>query len=182
MDDSFRQQIATFEHRLSHLLRDGFDLQRTLPVEPGAPELEAMRAWQRECAATISQLSGGSKQHWLSRAYSEAFLLTVPDSSASAQVTAGEAGVGTIVEGIIGVLRQAQSSLAEMRQSGVPNTDAPPARGSPIGARVHPGGYPARESFGGNYSWDQCQGCRVPLSMKRSRGTRTNAQHPLHGC
>ena len=128
MDDSFRQHIATFEHRLSHLLRDGFDLQRTLSVEPGAPELEAMRAWQRECAATISQLSGGSKQHWLSRAYSEAFLLTVPDSSAAAQVTTGEAGVGTIVERIIGVLRQAQASLAEMRQSGIPNTDAPPAR------------------------------------------------------
>ena len=43
-------------------------------------------------------------------------------------MTAGEAGVGTIVERIIGVLRQAQASLAEMRQSGIPNTDAPPAR------------------------------------------------------
>jgi hypothetical protein len=126
MDDSFRQQIATFEHRLSHLLRDGFDLQRTLSAEP--PDLEVMRAWQRECAATISQLSGGSKQHWLSRAYSDAFLLKAPDSPAAAQVTAGEAGVGTIVERIIGVLRQAQASLAEMRQSGIPNTEAPPAR------------------------------------------------------
>ena len=46
MDEGFRQQIATFEHRLSHLLRDGFDLQRTLSVEPGAPELDAMRTWQ----------------------------------------------------------------------------------------------------------------------------------------
>ena len=128
MDEGFRQQIATFEHRLSHLLRDGFDLQRTLSADPGAPDLDAMRSWQRECAATISQLSGGSKQHWLSRAYSEAFLLKVPDASAVAQGTAGEAGVGTIVERIIGVLRQAQASLAEMRQSGIPNTDAPPAR------------------------------------------------------
>jgi hypothetical protein len=128
MDEGFRQQIATFEHRLSHLLRDGFDLQRTLSAEPGAPDLDAMRTWQRECAATISQLSGGSKQHWLSRAYSEAFLLKVPDPSAVAQVTAGEAGVGTIVERIIGVLRQAQASLADMRQSGIANTDAPPAR------------------------------------------------------
>ena len=114
------------EHRLSHLLRDGFDLQRTLSVDSSAPDLDVMRAWQRECAATISQLSGGSKQHWLSRAYSEAFLLKVPDSSAAQ--TAGEAGVGTIVERIIGVLRQAQASLAGMRQSGIPNTDAPPAR------------------------------------------------------
>jgi len=126
MDDGFRQQIATFEHRLSHLLRDGFDLQRTLSAEPGASDLDAMRAWQRECAATISQLSGGSKQHWLSRAYSEAFLLKEPDSATP--VIEGEAGVGTIVERIIGVLRQAQASLAEMRQSGIPNTDAPPAR------------------------------------------------------
>ena len=125
MDDSFRQQIATFEHRLSHLLRDGYDLQRTLSVDSSAPDLDVMRAWQRECAATISQLSGGSKQHWLSRAYSEAFLLKVPDAR---RPTAGEAGVGTIVERIIGVLRQAQASLAEMRQSGIPNTDAPPAR------------------------------------------------------
>jgi hypothetical protein len=128
MDDSFRQQVATFEHRLSHLLRDGFDLQRALSAEPGAPDLEVMRAWQRECAATISQLSGGSKQHWLSRAYSEAFLLKAPDSSGAAQVTAGEAEAGTIVERIIVVLRQAQASLAEMRQSGIPNTEAPPAR------------------------------------------------------
>jgi hypothetical protein len=126
MDDGFRQQIATFEHRLSHLLRDGFDLQRTLSAAPGASDLDAMRAWQRECAATISQLSGGSKQHWLSRAYSEAFLLKEPDSATP--VIDGEAGVGTIVERIIGVLRQAQASLAEMRQSGIPNTDAPPAR------------------------------------------------------
>ena len=126
MDDDFRQQIATFEHRLSHLLSDGFDLQRTLSAEPGASDLDAMRAWQRECAATISQLSGGSKQHWLSRAYSEAFLLKEPDSLTP--VTDGEAGVGTIVERIIGVLRQAQASLAEMRRSGIPNTDAPPAR------------------------------------------------------
>jgi hypothetical protein len=125
MDDGFRQQIATFEHRLSHLLRDGFDLHRTLSAEPGASDLDAMRAWQRECAATISQLSGGSKQHWLSRAYSEAFLLKEPDSPTP--VIDG-AGVGTIVERIIGVLRQAQASLAEMRQSGIPNTDAPPAR------------------------------------------------------
>lgn len=128
MDEDLRQQLATFEHRLSHLLRDGFELQRTLNAEPAAADPDLMRAWQRECAATISQLSGGSKQHWLSRAYSEAFLLTGSGPSGPPWATAGEAGLATIVERIIGVLRQAQASLAEMRQSGVANSDAPPAR------------------------------------------------------
>jgi hypothetical protein len=118
MDESFQQQIEVYEHRLNHLLRDGLDLHRSLSLE-GEREraLDEMRAWQRECAATISQLSGGSKQHWLSRAYSEAFLLRTPGASGGPEA-ANEAGVETIIERIVGVLRQAQASLAGMRATG----------------------------------------------------------------
>jgi len=126
MDDGFRLQVGTYQHRLEHLLRDGLDIYRSLEAGPDRPaDLEAMRAWQRECAATISQLSGGSKQHWLSRAYSEAFLLALPGSGGSPQTAAAEAAVITIVERIMAVLRQAQASLSEMQESGIPNETAP---------------------------------------------------------
>ena len=56
MDDGFRLQIGTYQHRLEHLLRDGLDIQCSLEADPECPaDLEVMRAWQRECAATISQ-------------------------------------------------------------------------------------------------------------------------------
>jgi hypothetical protein len=110
MESGLPQQLAAYEHRVSHLLSDGLDLSGRFEAHRDhARELVALRAWQRECAATISQLSGGSKAHWLSRAYSEAFLLKNAGS-------AGEAAAQTIVERIIAVLRQAQASLAEMRQ------------------------------------------------------------------
>jgi hypothetical protein len=126
MDDGFRLQIGTYQHRLEHLLRDGLDIQRSLEAGPDRPaDLDVMRAWQRECAATISQLSGGSKQHWLSRAYSEAFLLTLPGSP---QTAVAEAAVITIVDRIMAVLRQAQTSLVEMQERGRLEEGAPSPR------------------------------------------------------
>src|SRR5262245_27337626 len=37
-------------------------------------DVAALRIWQRDCAELVNELSGGSKAHWLSRAYSEALL------------------------------------------------------------------------------------------------------------
>ncbi len=122
MDAAFDQQIGVYEHRLDHLLHDGLALHRRLTTDPDrACDLEVVRAWQRECAATISQLSGGNKAHWLSRAYSDAFLVRLPGTPEAVE----EAGVDTLVERIMGVLRDAQASLAGMRQPG--STDRGPA-------------------------------------------------------
>jgi len=129
MDDGFLLQIGMFQHRLEHLLRDGRDIQLSLESGPNRPaDLEAMREWQRECAATISQLSGGSKQHWLSQAYSEAFLLTLPGSPGAPPTAVAEAAVITVVERILAVLRQAQASLSEMESRGHSDEAAPAPR------------------------------------------------------
>jgi hypothetical protein len=129
MDDVFHHQIGTYQHRLEHLLRDGRDLHRSLLTidRDLAQDLEAMRLWQRECAATISQLSGGSKQHWLSRAYSDAFLPRLPASSGLAPTAVEEVQLDTIVERILGVLGEAQVSLVGMQQSGPPADAIAPA-------------------------------------------------------
>jgi hypothetical protein len=126
MSDGFELQIGTYEHRLGHLLRDGLDLHRHLRAVDRdlGQDLQAMKAWQRECAATISQLSGGSKQHWLSRAYSDAFL---PGNQGPSGGAVEEAPVDAIVERIMGVLREAQASLAGLRESGQSGSPSAPA-------------------------------------------------------
>jgi hypothetical protein len=120
LPSGFEAQIGSYQHRLDHLLRDGRDLHRSLraPDRDFARDLDAMRLWQRECAATISQLSGGSKQHWLSRAYSDAFLPRVSESTTPLDGPVEEVPVDLIVDRIIGVLREAQASLAGMKSAG----------------------------------------------------------------
>ena len=123
MDDSFRQQIATFEHRLSHLLRDGFDLQRTLSVEPGAPELEAMRTWQRECAATISQLSAAASLRAVAGLQRSLPLEGRIRAAAQVPVRRGRHDCG----GILGCSGR-QRVAADIRQSGIPIRTRPARR------------------------------------------------------
>lgn len=89
-----------------------------------APAAEALRAWQRDCAAAINQLSGGSKAHWLSRAYSGAFLVRATDGVAIVEVNTSE-----IVDRILDVLAQARTSLASIGDvSGVAAPEGPPRR------------------------------------------------------
>src|SRR5688572_1886968 len=97
--------VAAYRHRLDHLRAEGRQLRAALASSPDSPaDLEALRVWQRECAATVSQLSGGSKAHWLSRAFSEALL--VPTAAA------GAASLVTIIDRLLGVLDSAGRSLA----------------------------------------------------------------------
>ena len=107
MDGSVRAEVATFLHRLDHLTREGDRLLDAVTPDPSG-SLEHVSLWQRECAATISQLSGGSKAHWLSRAYSAAFLL-----SAGSGPLATEATVAEIVSRILTVLGRARDSLSQ---------------------------------------------------------------------
>jgi|SoiMethySBSTD1v2_1073268.scaffolds.fasta_scaffold81636_2 hypothetical protein len=75
----------------------------------GATVVADVRIWQRDCAAAINQLSGGSKAHWLSRAYSSAFLMRGADGGVIVEVSASE-----IVERILAVLAQARASLTSV--------------------------------------------------------------------
>ena len=57
----------------------------------------------------VNQLSGGSKGHWLARAYSGAFLVRSPDGGAMLEADATE-----IVDRILLVLEQGTTSLSRM--------------------------------------------------------------------
>src|SRR5439155_11118853 len=77
--------------------------------DPASPVAQAgARIWQHDCAMAVSQLSGGSKAHWLSRAYSDALL--VRSAGGDAMV---EASVTDIVGRVLGVLDQAVASLSQ---------------------------------------------------------------------
>ncbi len=111
---------------LDGLIRRGCQLRATLAADARSPSaIPAIRLWQQDCAGAIHHLSGGSKAHWLARAYSEAFLLR----SAPGRLVA-EAPLGEIVDRIVGVLEQAVGAMSRVRDAdegtGVPGA-APPA-------------------------------------------------------
>jgi hypothetical protein len=95
--------------RLQRLILLGRDLRSDLMADPGdAPTLAATRIWQRDSEALVGQLSGGSKAHWLSRAFSQAFLVR-----STAHRTVGEAAPAEIVARIVDVLSQAVDALSQ---------------------------------------------------------------------
>jgi hypothetical protein len=61
MDEQLRHQRDTSLGQLAALIERGRRIRGTRSVD-------ATREWQRDCAAAINQLSGGSKAHWLARA------------------------------------------------------------------------------------------------------------------
>ena len=72
----------------------------------GGPDV---RIWQADCAAAITELSGGNKAHWLSRAYSGALLVRSADGAAVVEADPGE-----IVRRVLDVLEQGRQSLISM--------------------------------------------------------------------
>jgi hypothetical protein len=102
MDETLRHQRDTSLGQLEALMRRGREIAHTRSVD-------VMRAWQTDCAAAINQLSGGSKAHWLARAYSEAFLVRSADGGVIVEADAME-----IVDRILGVLAQGAASLSRM--------------------------------------------------------------------
>ena len=102
MDDSLRHQRDASLALIEDLIRRGRRIRST-------PEPDAARAWQGDCAAAINQLSGGSKAHWLARAYSGAFLVGPGPGGVVLEVDEAE-----IVDRILGVLAQGASSLSAM--------------------------------------------------------------------
>src|ERR1700687_955270 len=110
MDESRRAHIDSNLSHLDGLIRRGRQLRETLAEDPSNKSaLVANRAWQQDCGIAINQLSGGSKAHWLARAFSEAFLLRTTSGQVIEAVAPAE-----IVERLVGVLDQAVMSLSRM--------------------------------------------------------------------
>jgi len=108
MDVSLRTQIETYLSHLDGLIRRGHQLRDQLANEPSdLAVIAATRRWQEDCGVTINQLSGGSKAHWLARAFSEAFLMRSADGRAAQGAAPAE-----IVQQLLAVLGQAVASLA----------------------------------------------------------------------
>jgi hypothetical protein len=116
MDDNLRHQRDTSLAGLEALILRGRKIR-------SAPEADAIRAWQQDCAAAINQLSGGSKAHWLARAYSGALLVPSARGGVVVEVDATE-----IVDRILGVLAQGATSLTRMDDVAVSSGTAPPPR------------------------------------------------------
>jgi hypothetical protein len=110
MDESLRGQIETYLTHLNGLIRRGDQLRADLSANPtNGATVVATRRWQEDCGATINQLSGGSKAHWLARAFSEAFLMRSADGRAAQGAAPAE-----IVQQLLAVLAQAVTTLSAM--------------------------------------------------------------------
>src|SRR6266851_10324871 len=110
MDESLRSQIDSNLSHLDGLIRRGRQLRETLAGDSSNKSaLVANRAWQQDCGVAINQLSGGSKAHWLARAFSEAFLLRTTSGQVIEAVAPAE-----IVKRLVGVLDQAILSLSRI--------------------------------------------------------------------
>ena len=116
MDDGLLRQRDASLARLEALIRRGRRIRST-------PNAEGARVWQQDCAAAINQLSGGSKSHWLARAYGGAFLVSAAGGGVILEVDAAE-----IVDRILGVLGLGVSSLSRMDDAADSSAAPPPRR------------------------------------------------------
>lgn len=126
MNESQQAQIETYLSHLEGLIRRGRQIRNALAAAPSnASTIAATRVWQEDCGATINQLSGGSKTHWLARSFSEAFLMR----SAAGEAVEG-AAPEEIVQRLLDVLRQAVASLSRKGDGPVisASPDVPPRR------------------------------------------------------
>jgi len=114
MDETLRHQRDTSLGQIEVLMARGREIRR-------APSIEATRAWQQDCAAAINQLSGGSKAHWLARAYSGAFMVRSADGGVVVEADAAE-----IVDRILAVLAQGAASLSRMDEVEAASSGAAP--------------------------------------------------------
>jgi hypothetical protein len=113
--------ISDYLLRLDHLIERGRGLRGQLAADWSTPApIANLRAWQQECGVIVNELSGGSKAHWLARAFSEAFLVR-----SVANQAVQEAPPADIVARIVGALEHARGSLATVVND--PTTPAPAA-------------------------------------------------------
>src|SRR6266542_2320994 len=125
MTESLQAQRDYALGQLAKLERRGTELRYRLTTDRDAAERPrpAISLWQQDCAAAIHQLAGGSKAHWLSRAFSDALLVR---SAAGGAVV--EADPQEIVLRIIDVIARARQSLSQMEEVASASSAAPPAQ------------------------------------------------------
>jgi hypothetical protein len=115
MEQSPQAQIEIYLSHLGGLILRGRELRKALVTSPSNESvMVATRAWQEDCGATVNQLSGGSKAHWLARAFSQAFLMRSTSGRAAETASPDE-----IVTRLLDVLGQAVASLSRKDVPGV---------------------------------------------------------------
>ncbi|PYR22032.1 MAG: hypothetical protein DMF98_20985 [Acidobacteria bacterium] len=113
--------IDAYLLHLDDVIGRGRQLCGTLRRAPEDREaLAGARIWQHDCESIVTALSGGSKSHWLSRAYSDALLVRADGQALE------RADVGDIVNRIVGVLEQAARSLAAAGSAASSPAEPPP--------------------------------------------------------
>jgi hypothetical protein len=127
-DDLQKQRDVALAY-LERLSTRGRQIAERLQTTPDSAV--DIRAWQQDVAVAINELSGGSKQHWLSRAFSQAFLVGASSGSSSPSGPGGdivtEVSPADIVDRLLAVLAQARSSLATMEPLDAAAVAAAPA-------------------------------------------------------
>jgi hypothetical protein len=121
-------QIDPYRSRVDEVIRRGRALRAALADLPAVRSASDVRIWQHDCEAAVNLLSGGSKAHWLSRAYSEALLVRAPDGGALARVD-----LTVIVDRLLAVLERAAEALkgaSIARESSIESFPLPDARAS----------------------------------------------------
>jgi hypothetical protein len=116
--------VDDYRRRLDRLMQEGRELLARAAADRSVngAALATIRSWQQHCAVAVNELSGGSKAHWLARAYSDAFLIRSP-----AGEVVEDALVTEIVRRLVDVLRQAGEALAQMPDAPI----APSAAAAP---------------------------------------------------
>jgi hypothetical protein len=107
MEPSLQAQIDKYLSHLNNLIGRGQELLDLLSDRSDAFANTAIRVWQQDVGVTINELSGGSKSHWLARAFSQAFLLRSEEGHALEGAAPDE-----IVRRLLDVLEQAVVSLS----------------------------------------------------------------------
>jgi hypothetical protein len=111
---------------LDRLAVRGRDLRTSLAAGAPPAATDAMRRWQGDVASTVNELSGGSKAHWLSRAFSGAFLIQAPQTGDRELLV--EASPAEIVDRLLHVIGQARASLAQVAAGGATAPEQGPHR------------------------------------------------------
>jgi hypothetical protein len=121
MDPALQAQTEIYLLKLNRLTDRGRELRDLAASHPSDSSVTAsIRHWQNDCGILINELSGGSKAHWLARAFSGAFLARSAEGQAVDGVAPEE-----IVSRLIGVLEKAAASISVIRDSGIVAPVAP---------------------------------------------------------
>jgi hypothetical protein len=108
MDEALQAKIESYRSRLQALIEHGRAAHAELDRDLANPDaVIGSRLWQQDCSVIVNELSGGSKAHWLARAFSAAFLVRGSGGSVIEAVSPVE-----IVDRLLEVLKQALASLS----------------------------------------------------------------------